>query len=212
MGRISFFLFVFCMLWFNSRAELRNELTWHEGVVVFTDQTAAKGDLHLDMDLGLLMVRQSGSIKTFPAFKVRQIEYFDEKSGKPRYFVSLPYKTSRLNHGACLFEVVLRGDLIVLRKEQNNFASKMEAFMGNYSKFQDPYDEGNYVYFLYDGEKITKLRLLTRKRLTNFMEQYAVEMRNYVKEKGIVLKDTYSRIKVVAYYNALSQCKRDGQC
>ena len=131
MGRVNFFFILISIFWLSSEASSRKDLTWHEGTVVFTNQTAASGELHLDMELGLLLVRQSGSIKTFPAFKVKHIEFFDEKSGKPRYFISLPYKTSRSNQGANLFEVVLRGDLIVLRKEQSGFASKVEAIVGN---------------------------------------------------------------------------------
>ena len=210
MERTSFFLILFCVFWLNSKAALRKDLTWHEGTVIFTNQTAASGELHLDMELGLLLVRQSGSIKTFPAFKVKHIQLFDEKYGKPRYFISLPYRTPRSNQSANLFEVVLRGDLIVLRKEQTSLATKVEAFIGNRNNVIDPYDEGYYVYYLYDGEKITKLRLLNKKRMASLMKKYGQEVKGYIKEKHIILKDTYSRIKVIAYYNALSQCKRDG--
>ena len=212
MGRTSFVLILLCIFCLRSNADSIKDLTWHEGTVVFTNQTAVSADLHLDMELGLLLVRQSGSIRTFPAFKVKHVEFFDEKFGKPRSFISLPYKSSRFNQGANLFEVVLRGELIILRKEQSTFAKKMEAFMGNLNNNLNPYDDGHYTYYLYDGVKLIKLRQLNKRKLASVVEKYVLEVNNYIKQRNIIFKDIYSRIKVVAYYNALSQCKKDGEC
>ena len=212
MGRKSFLLILLCTFWLTSQAGLTKDLDWFEGKVLFTNQTEESGDIHLDMELGLLLIKQSGSIRTFPAFKVKQIEFFDKRFGKSRSFISLPYKSSRFNQSANLFEVVLQGQLIILRKEQSTFAMKMETLMGNRNGYLDPYNDGHYVYYLYDGNKVTRLRQLNKKRMAAVLGKYVVEVNNYIKSRNISVNDNYGRIKVVAYYNALWQCKQDGDC
>lgn len=212
MGRTSFLLILLCIFWLSSKADLTENLDWYEGTVVFTNQTEESGDLHLDMELGLLLIRQSGGIRTFPAFKVKQIKFFDRRLQKSRSFISLPFKSSRYNQSANLFEVVLEGELVVLRKQQSTFAIKMEAFMGNKDKYLDPLDDGNYVYYVYDGRRLIKFGQLTKKRMDLVLEKYRLEVYNYARRKNLSFKDTYGRIKAIAYYNAVSQCKKEGGC
>ena len=88
----------------------------------------------------------------------------------------------------------------------------METFLRNRDNYLDPFNDGNYIYYLYDGQRVTKFRQLNRKRMALVLGKYGFEVNDYVKRKNISFKDTYGRIKAIAYYNAVSQCKKEGDC
>ncbi|MDN5212449.1 hypothetical protein QQ020_10350 [Fulvivirgaceae bacterium BMA12] len=212
MGRTSIFFILLIIFWLAGHAGLSRDLNWYEGTVIFVNQTQKTGELHLNMDLGLLLIKESNGIKTFPAFKVKYVELYDDKMAKMRSFISLPYKSSRFNQASNLFEVVLQGELFVLRRQQNTFDMVLETNLTGKYPNPNPFDKEHYVYYLYDGFQLTKLRHLNKKRLSSLVEKYGIEVDSYAKRKRINYKDTFGRIQVIAYYNAISQCKKEGDC
>lgn len=209
MGRYSFFLTCFFLFVTSSLLGSTRDLTWHEGRVIFKNDREIQGEIHIDMDLGLLLIKDAGGIRSFPAFKIKYMDYFDKDFGRLRSFITVPNRAIRFHRNSNIFELVLRGELLVLRKEVENyedFTASIETGINEVKNF----GEGHFIYFLYDGKALTKFNLLNKKRLAESVRKYGAEVDSYVKRNKMNLKDTLTRIKVIAYYNAIHQCKKDG--
>ncbi len=209
MGRYSLILtLLFLSLSSNLIGDPR-DLSWYEGTVIFKNDRQMVGEIHIDMDLGLLLIKDPGGIKSFPAFKVKYMEYFDEVLGRSRSFITVPNRALRFHRSANIFELVITGELKVLRKEietYDGFKRNKSVRMPEFGKS----GEEQFTYFLYDGNTLTKFNWLTKKRIATLVQKYSSEVADYVKQYKMNLKDTISRIKVIAYYNAIHQCREEG--
>ncbi len=209
MGRYSLILTIlFLCLSVELVGSTRN-LSWFEGTVIFKNDRQVKGEIHIDMDLGLLLIKDPGGIKSFPAFKVKYMEYYDEILGRTRSFITVPNRALRFHRSANIFELVITGELKVLRKEidtYDNFRGENATHMSEFNRHGDD----QFTYYLYDGKTLTKFNWLTKKRIANLVQKYSTEVEDYVKQYKMNLKDTMSRIKVIAYYNAIHQCREEG--
>lgn len=208
MGRACVLFGVFTLLLFNLNSFGR-DIQWFEGTVVFNDNEKLHTELHLNQELGLLMVKEYGNIRTYPSFKFKYVEYFDHQYGEPRFFMSIKNHHRHSNRDNNVFEVVLFGEFYVLRRESPVAQSSTDPFSNSMDRNQYS-DMSNFVYYVYDGNRLLKLQNVNKKRMTTLTKVYEQDINQYIRSNHIQFRDSKGKIKVLAYYNALAQCHKDG--
>ena len=209
MGHAKTLLGIFALLLFLNTETVAREIQWFKGTVIFNNDESLHAEMHLNQELGLLMVKSDEHIRTFPAFKFKYVEYFDTEYGEPRYFMSIfKRKTPSISEHS-VFEIVVFGRYLVLRKELPSFGQLTEPFSNTLEK--DEYEKvENFIYYVYDGDRMLKLQHVNRRKMKMLTQRYDRDIEQYIQKNQIHYRDSYSKIKVLAYYNALAQRNAKG--
>ena len=91
-----------------------NDVVWHKGSVVLASREVVVGELARQGLDFLLFRNQSGSITSYPAYKVASFRYYDEKENINRAFIAVA-GFSALGKTYRYYERVVYGKISVLR-------------------------------------------------------------------------------------------------
>lgn len=94
-----------------------SDLQWHAGSIVLADKTVHKGEVVVHGAFDLVLFRDASGVMVYPAHKISALYYFDVAANINRKYVSLA--TSVESKHFAIFEIVLYGDIKVVRKVQS---------------------------------------------------------------------------------------------
>lgn len=183
---LAFFAF---LIFTGTISYAKTTLEWHEAVVVLNDSEVLVGEVVIEPSLDMVLFR-SGEIRTFyPAAQIKFINIHDEGVKFPRKFISLPSE-ERGRFASKLYEVVLQGELSVIRKPRGGSLPDMDDVL-------------SYDYFVKQDDSITKLSDF-RKKIYPVIQQYYAEKRLLfsLDDEQLNPNSSSDAIKLIQMYNA----------
>lgn len=152
--------FLALLVFTGTNAYSKSTLEWHEAVVVLNDSEVLVGEVVIEPSLDMVLFR-SGELRTFyPAGEIKFMNIHDEGVKFPRKFISL-LSEERGRSTSKLYEVVLQGELSVVRKPRGGSLPDMD-------------DVYSYDYFVQRDASIIKLSDF-RKKIYPIIQQYYAE-------------------------------------
>lgn len=181
-------LLLFCFLSFNSMVFAR-QTQWNEGVVVLKGAEVQQGDISVDVRFDLILFRRGDSVMVYPAHRIQSFYYYDASANINRRFISLQNQNNvfREYH---LYEVVLRGDVSVLRKQKGEIVSN-----------ENP-DRLNYNYFVKMADVITTLAEFRKKVYPELLKVSHNSLLEFVHREHINPNHADDAIRIIKFYNA----------
>lgn len=181
-------LLLFCFLSFNSMV-FAKQTQWNEGVVVLKGAEVQQGDISVDVRFDLILFRRGDSVMVYPAHRIESFYYYDASANINRKFVSLPSRSNVFREHK-LFEVVLRGDVSVLRKIKREILSN-----------ENP-DGLNYHYFIKMKGVITTLGEFRRKVYPQLLTVSRDSILAFVHRERLNPSHADDAIRIIKFYNA----------
>lgn len=92
-------------------------LQWNEGAVVLQNRKVITGNVCYKHEYALVLIKDNSKIISYPVNEVSSVRYYDKAVNINRYFVKLNTndQSNNLNISNTLFEVVISGDIQLLR-------------------------------------------------------------------------------------------------
>ena len=175
---------LFCLLSVNSICIASPE--WNSGVVVLHSGEVLPGQiaLHQSHDMVLL---QSGDKRTvLPAHKIKCVLFYDAIKNINRRFITITTKdNTRISHR--IFEVVLSGDITVLRRSASLFANINDEVSG-------------FEYFLKVGNELITIRKFRTKIYPTIVDASA-ELEQFVRKNRLRPAFPADIIQIVGRHN-----------
>ena len=176
----------FCLLLVNSIDVNAQYLKWYDGSVVLTSGHVIVGKMVIDPFLDVVLFEENDKRTVYPAHKVRSLYYYDGSADINRRFISLKESSALHNHYQ-LFEIVVQGEVSVLRKQKTRSFNPSDALDFTY-----------YVSYLDDvvllrkfGKKIYPQLKLSMEKLDDFVS--ANHLREYDSSNSITIIEFYNR-------------------
>lgn len=178
------FLFILTSLVANGR----NSLQWNEAVVVLNDHEVLVGEVVIQPSFDIVLFK-SGSERTyFPVSKISYINMREEGVNVPRKFVTQVDKENGRSV-VRLYEVVLQGELSVLRKSNGKSLPNFE-------------DAHSFDYFVKENTSVVKLADF-KKKIYPKIERYYSEknLTQYLRREHLDPSSPADAIKLIDMYN-----------
>ena len=175
----------FCLLLVNSIDVNAQSLKWNDGSAVLTSGYVIVGKLVIDPSLDIVLFEEDGKRTVYPAHKVRSLYYYDDSADINRRFISLK-DNSALHNRYQLFEIVVQGEVSVLRKQKTRF-----------SKPSDALDFTYYVNYLDDVVLLRKFGKKIYPQLKSAMEK----LDDFVSANHLREYDSSNSITIIEFYN-----------
>lgn len=176
------FLFTLCKL-------SAKEITWYKGSVVLETRKVLVGEISIEVDHDLILLRSNGKVDVYPAHKIRSLQFYDEQENINRKFVSLPEKQF-IRNVFRLFEVVVSGDVAVLRK-------KRSVCNGTLS------DADDFHYYVLYNQELSQLTSFRSKVYPTLMLNGGSEFADFILKKDLTPNDPAGAIQIIESYNQL---------
>lgn len=157
--------------------------TWSDGVVVTTDDQVLTGQILYNPSFDLVVFRDHSSRTVVMASKMRSLRYFDASSNINRRFITV--QASELSNSAKIFEVVLDGEVAVLRRSKSGSGAS-------------PSDCDGYNYFFARNKIIVPLKKFRNK----FYPEVKELLRDDAMKLGLNPSDEADAIRLIEIYNA----------
>jgi hypothetical protein len=97
----------------------QNEL-WHGGAVVTIEDKVVTGEILFHPQFDLLVIRDNDITEVLPASRIKSFRFFDEAANINRKFASLAGTDYLFKNK--IYEIVLLGEISVLRRAKSTFA------------------------------------------------------------------------------------------
>jgi hypothetical protein len=175
----------FCLLLVNSLYTEAQSLKWFDGSVVLTSGDVINGKMVVEPSLGVLLVQQNSLRTVYPAHKIKSFYYYDDFSDINRRFISLLDKSRLYNHHQ-FFEIVVQGEVSVLRRQQ--------------TRSLHPSDALDFTYYVSYRDDVMLLKKFGRKvypQLRTSMER----LEDFVASNHLRAYDSSNSIRIIEYYN-----------
>lgn len=194
---------------FSTYAQLSHRtIDWHSGTLVLRSGLEMNGEVAYDPLTEVVQFKNVGMIKAFTSHQVQSFHFTEEKFGLMREFATYETKAgSRLTRQR-FFEVVLRGPLTVVRKNDNPRESTTSSQVANQPGLAYFDYERNFIYYVYHNGQFVNLKRFT-KAVLPLMDEYKQELRKYDRQRDINPKsDIAYQIRVINEYNYLKSSTR----
>ena len=175
----------FCLLLVNSIDVNGQSLKWYDGSVVLTSDHVILGKMVIDPFLDVVLFEENDKRAVYPAHKVRSLYYYDDACDINRRFISLREKILPYNDHK-LFEIVVHGEVNVLRKQK--------------TRFSNPSDALDFTYYVNYREEVVLLRKFGKKiypQLRSSMEK----LDDFVSANHLREYDSSNSITIIEFYN-----------
>jgi hypothetical protein len=200
-------LFLFLVSFVASPA-LANRIPekWEPGVIHLEGQSL-QGEVSYDPKLDVVFCKSDGRIQTFTAHTVRHFEIYDEGAGITRSFSSLSDDATASRERKTFFEVMVDGDLTLLRKGKY---AKIARPKGKYHRVTNRILEAKqkpeivYRYYLLRKDGLQEIRHF-RRQVLPLMHDREAEMRQFINSHKFNLENPQSHILIINYYNHLKK-------
>ncbi len=157
---------------------------WHRGVLTLKNDRVVQGELSVRTDCNVVIYKSGDAMMVYPAHKVARLSIFDTNENLKRTFVSVRKKVgASVVHE--LYEVVLDGDIAVLRKGKSVWHARLM-------------DEDDFDYFAYYNNELVPLNKF-RKKL--FRKVRSRNLRQYVRKNDLNLYRLPDTVRIIDYLN-----------
>lgn len=157
---------------------------WHPGFVRLKSDRVVEGELSVRTDCDVVILRNGDAMMVYPAHKVETLAIFDTQENQRRTFISVKKEV-----GAAvffeLFEVVLGGEISVLRKERSPWRLRHLR-------------EREFEYFVYSDNVLLPLNKF-RKKL--FRRVASKDLKQYVRKHRLNLYQIHDAVRIIEYIN-----------
>jgi hypothetical protein len=153
--------------------------------VVLTSGDVIVGKMVVEPSLDVLLVQQADARVVYPAHKIKSFYYYDESSDINRRFISLRDKSALHNHSQ-LFEIVLQGEVNVLRRQK--------------TRSLKPSDALDFTYYVTYRDDVMLLKKFERKFILNFCQRWR-RLDDFVVSNHLRAYDDSNSIRIIEYYN-----------
>ena len=134
----------------------------------------------------IILFRAVGEVAVFPANKVQSFRYYDQEENINRKFVS---RTSSINRFASFYEVVVWGDVSVMRKLSHQIISNRKNS-----------DKDDFDYFISFQNNLVPLKHFRNKIYPNLISS-SNHMRVLINENHLNPNDKADAIQIIQLYN-----------
>jgi len=139
----------------------------------------------VEPSLNVLLVEQNNIRTVYPAHKIKSFYYYDDFSDINRRFISLQDKSTLYNHHK-FFEIVVQGEVNVLRRQK--------------TRFLYPSDALDFTYYVAYRDNVMLLKKFGRKvypQLKTSMER----LDDFVSSNRLRAYDSSNSIRIIEYFN-----------
>ncbi len=191
-----------CLFIIGYSHALPADIQWYPGMVILNDASILKGEISYNYVHDLVMYKSEQQIQTFPAHQVHSFSYWDDKEDIMHQYKVLDYAPDQYFQRKVVFEVLLQGDVVYLRKhnrypEVNPASTRHFALQksANVSPHVVCYD-----YFVSWQGKIIKARHFSKKVLPEMIERDQ-KISEYIKKERLQLFNIGDQIILSEYFN-----------
>lgn len=173
---------------------------WNPGVVVLENNNMLEGDIKFDHKNGVIQCRDNGKIKAFSSHGVVYFYFINKVTNILHRFISVEQSTKDNYHRKDFYEIVLEGELTLLRKRNKAIDPVRRGQTSSTDNMMHHilcYDY--YVY--YEGEMLEIDKF--KKDIVPLMEDKDQEIQKYADRKNLRLYYLMDQISLISYYNGL---------
>ena len=181
-------LLLFCFLLFNSIVFAR-QTQWNEGVLVLSGAEVRQGDISVDAFFDMILFKRGDSVMVYPAHRIKSLYFYDSVANINRIFVSLRTRSNTFREYR-LYEVVLRGDIGVVRKQKRELLSS-----------ENP-EKSNYDYFVQMRDELTPLGHFKTKVYPELLKVSHDQILNFIREERVNPNHSADAIRIIKFFNA----------
>ncbi|HEY9046896.1 MAG TPA: hypothetical protein VIN08_13425 [Ohtaekwangia sp.] len=169
--------------------QAQHDVTWYEGSLVLHTQQVRVGAIAIEAGHDLILFRAHDTVSVYPAHKIRYMQFYNPQSNMNQKYISVQEKDIAWRRYR-LYELVVYGEVSVLRKEKANVFSRAS-------------DVDDYLYYILYNEKLTDLRDFHTKVYPDLMQNGGVLLSMFVLEKDLHPDKSAEAIRIIQYYNQL---------
>jgi hypothetical protein len=184
--RLKYFIFFVASLIMthNLHAE---EKEWFHGTLVLKSQTKIQGEISVRVDYDVVLLRLEGELMIYPAHKVQSVNVYDEELESNRNFISLQMEVGPATVHR-LYEVVLDGQISILRKERILWYSV---------HLEIPEQD----YFVWNENQMTSLYYFKKKNFPKLVKSSNGDLKSYMRSKRLNPNRLNDMVEILDYYN-----------
>lgn len=169
-------------------------MKWFAGSVVLETQEVLVGEIAIEKNHDLILFRKNKQVDVLPAHQIHSFQFYDERANLNRKFVSLR-ETNMVWKVHRLYEVVVPGDVIVLRKEKTLATPKKS-------------DADDFTYAVRYANEIVDLKSFRTKVFPAIVKDGGPLLSMFMLDNHLNPNNAANAIRIIKYYN---QLKREDQ-
>lgn len=163
--------------------------TWFQGSVTLADKQVLVGDISIDTQYDLILVRNQELVDVYPAHRVSSARIYDSDHDFNRRYVSLQDQFNpRIFE---LYEIVTSGEISVLRREVSRYSTTIE------------HEALGFEYFILFENELIDLKQFNPKVYPKLKES-EVAVASFVKQHRLNPNNEASAVQIIQYYNKQS--------
>ena len=176
---------------------------WHSGEITLNSAQVLNGEIRYDALTDLLQVKDNATLKVYSARQLSSFIYFDVAANTVRRFLSLPDPVRRRSRAKVFLEVVLAGEMYLLRRPHSPRNARMLG--GPVIEMESPwYDSKNvFEYFIYANGGFTPLERFQKAVLPRLMREFATPLQAFIQKRNLNLFTQRGRFLLINQYNVL---------
>jgi hypothetical protein len=164
---------------------------WFQGSIVLSNEKVLVGEISVEEKYDVVLLRNQDRIVVYPAHKVQSVWLYDASSDMNRKFISIK-NSSTAFHAYQLYEVVILGEITLLRKEISDVAATEEE-----------HDALGYRYLVqYKGE-LSSLKKFRTAIYPKIKDMPGVEMHTYIKMNKLNPNNESNVVRIIQHYNQM---------
>lgn len=161
---------------------------WHEGSVVLRNHQVLTGAVAIDVKHDLVLHKVDSQVNVYPAYKVMWLYFYDAPANINRRYMVWPVIRSDLRVPVQLYEVVLQGDIMVLRRPRDSHATA--AIDG-------------YRYFVKQDAALVPLAAFKKKVYPGLLEETCGMLDDFRKENRLDPSQIADAVRLIEFYNKM---------
>ncbi|MBL0744518.1 hypothetical protein [Chryseolinea lacunae] len=176
-----------CLLWLNVQTAAASPPVWHDGAVVLATGEVLTGKLSVEVSHDLILLQHGDGCRVLPAHKVKSFYYYDTEANINRKFVTWQEgsETVKLSR---FFEVVLNGDIGVLRRQKESVAHANS-------------DALDFDYFIVFHDNLISLHKFNQKVYPTLVETSGDKIVFFITSNKLSTTRSADAIRILEFYN-----------
>lgn len=179
----------FCLLLINSSELIGQHLHWCEGSMVLSSGKVLLGKLSFEPLQGVILFEEQGADNrnVFTAHQAKSLFFYDDLADINRRYISINRHRNRADFS--FFEIVLQGEVSVLRRQR--------------IKTSTPSDALGFDYFSFYNDTVYPLRNFNRQIYPQLAVSGNELLAGYIRENGLQARGIENAIRIIERYNHL---------
>lgn len=178
-------LYIICVIVAIAAGEAAAQ-SYFRGSVTLNNKQVLTGEISIDTQYDLVLVRNDGLVDVYPAHRVYASRIYDADKNINRRYVSMKHPINpRLSQ---LFEIVISGEVLVLRREVTRYSTTVE------------HEALGYNYYLLFENELIELKSFNPKvypKLKASEEALAA----FIKNNQLNPNNEAAAVQIIQYYN-----------